>query len=108
GSVIEIRFQSYGMNVDIGQLEDGPPRFFQRLFPGHSDIREQMRIVGEVAEQLALAVPSQSKAPSAPASGERRSPIFLMKSRARWGRPHDQRQHRQAPKLVKYRFRTFQ
>ena len=51
------------MDVEVSQLENGLAGFFERLFTGHPDIGEQMRIVGEVAELLALAVPRPSNAP---------------------------------------------
>jgi hypothetical protein len=89
------------MDVDVTQLENGLAGLFQRLFPGHANIREQMRVVGEVAERLALAVPRPSKAPPAPALGECRSPVFLMNSKGMTGHMQGEGSHGQAPRDVK-------
>jgi hypothetical protein len=69
------------MDVGVIQLENGFACFFKRLFPGHADIGEKVRIVSEVAQRLALAVPRPLKAPSTAASGECGSPVFLMNSK---------------------------
>jgi hypothetical protein len=87
------------MDVDIAQLEQGLPGFFQRLLPGHSDIREQMRV--EVTEHLALAVPRPSKVPEAPIVDQGRTPVSLMKSETSAGGMQSQGWHRQAPRPVK-------
>jgi|HubBroStandDraft_3_1064219.scaffolds.fasta_scaffold227529_2 hypothetical protein len=54
---------------------DSPPErlggFVQRLLPGHADVLEQVRIIGEFAERRALSTPS---GPS-PQDSRARSPI---------------------------------
>src|SRR5215469_16325808 len=89
------------MDVDVGPLEDGFAGFVQRLLPRHADVREQMRVEGDVQQHLALAVPRPSKAPAAPASGERGSRVFLMKSKTMARPTQGQGWHRQAPRVVK-------
>ena len=37
-------FRSNGVDVDVGDRPDRLASFFERLFPGHADVPEQMRI----------------------------------------------------------------
>jgi hypothetical protein len=67
--------------------------FFHGLLAGHTDIREQVGIIGEVTERPSLTVPRRSKAPPAPMCGERRSPAILMKSETGAGGVHPQGRH---------------
>ena len=66
------------MNVGVVQLEKGLVGLFERLFPGHANVCEQMRIIGEAAELLALSVPCPSQAPPTQLLAEPGSPVFLM------------------------------
>jgi hypothetical protein len=52
------------MKVDVGQLKHRLAGFFERPLAGHSDIRQQMRIIREITEQLALFVPCPPEAPT--------------------------------------------
>jgi hypothetical protein len=77
------------MNVGVGSLENGLAGFFERLLPGHTDICEQMWIVGEIAERVALPVPCPSQTPATQSLAEPSSPVILMTQRDVAGRPHD-------------------
>ncbi|WP_409334518.1 hypothetical protein [Bradyrhizobium jicamae] len=49
--------------------------FAQRLLPGHADIPEQMRVVGDVAERRALSTPGGPSPQGTPCGGRVRSPV---------------------------------
>jgi hypothetical protein len=96
-----LSFFSNTVKLDVSQIEKPPAGLFQRLLSGHADVCEQVRIVGEVAQYLALAVPRPSKALAAPALGKRYSPVFLMKPNPIVDYMQGQGSHRQAPQVVK-------
>jgi hypothetical protein len=53
--------------------------FFQRLLPGQAEVIEPMRVVGEIAQRLPLALPRPQAKPSGRPKVDRPSQVLLMK-----------------------------